>query len=52
MKAEAHSLEQDVTAKLAELDLVVADLNRANERVATIERRNVRQSLCHLEPSC
>ncbi|WOO82006.1 Protein CASP [Vanrija pseudolonga] len=32
--------EQDVAAKLAELDLVVADLNRANERVATVERRN------------
>ncbi|EKC99410.1 vacuole transport-related protein [Trichosporon asahii var. asahii CBS 8904] len=32
--------DKDVTAKLAELDLVVADLNRANERVATIERRN------------
>ncbi|KAL7418489.1 hypothetical protein Q5752_006947 [Cryptotrichosporon argae] len=32
--------EQDVAAKLAELDLVVADLTRANERVATVERRN------------
>ncbi|KAK4689850.1 homeobox protein cut-like, partial [Tremellales sp. Uapishka_1] len=32
--------ERDVTAKLAELDLVVADLSRANERVATVERRN------------
>lgn len=29
-----------MSAKLAELDLVVADLNRANERVASIERRN------------
>ena len=36
--------EYDVTARLAELDLVVADLTRANERVATVERRNVRQS--------
>jgi hypothetical protein len=34
-------LEQDVSAKLGELDLVVADLTRANERVATVERRNV-----------
>jgi homeobox protein cut-like len=33
--------ENDVAAKLAELDLVVTDLNRANERVATVERRNV-----------
>lgn len=41
---QSDSPEQDVTAKLAELDLVVADLNRANERVATIERRNVRHS--------
>lgn len=35
------TLEQSVSARLAELDLVVADLARANERVATIERRNV-----------
>jgi hypothetical protein len=34
-------IEQDVVARLAELDLVVADLTRANERVATVERRNV-----------
>ena len=33
--------EQDVAARLAELDLVAADLTRANERVATVERRNV-----------
>ncbi|KAK1922128.1 CASP C terminal-domain-containing protein [Papiliotrema laurentii] len=32
--------EQDVAARLAELDLVAADLTRANERVATVERRN------------
>ncbi|RXK36992.1 homeobox protein cut-like [Tremella mesenterica] len=32
--------EQDVAARLAELDLVAADLSRANERVATVERRN------------
>ncbi|WRT70279.1 uncharacterized protein IL334_007277 [Kwoniella shivajii] len=32
--------EQDVAARLAELDMVAADLTRANERVATIERRN------------
>ena len=33
--------EQDVAARLAELDMVAADLTRANERVATVERRNV-----------
>ncbi|WWC64644.1 uncharacterized protein I303_107255 [Kwoniella dejecticola CBS 10117] len=32
--------EQDVAARLAELDMVAADLSRANERVATVERRN------------
>lgn len=32
--------EQDVEARLAELDMVAADLVRANERVATVERRN------------
>jgi hypothetical protein len=31
-----------VAARLAELDMVAADLTRANERVATVERRNVR----------
>lgn len=36
-----NDADQDVTAKLAELELVVADLTRANERVATVERRNV-----------
>lgn len=34
--------EQDVAARLSELDMVAADLSRANERVATVERRNVR----------
>ncbi len=32
--------DQDVMSRLAELDIVVADLERANERVATVERRN------------
>ncbi|WWD19588.1 hypothetical protein CI109_104049 [Kwoniella shandongensis] len=32
--------EQDVAARLAELDMVAADLTRANERVAAVERRN------------
>ncbi|OJT15752.1 Protein CASP [Trametes pubescens] len=37
-----HTQRQDheVVAKLAELDMVVADLEHANSRVATVERRN------------
>ncbi|CAE6431019.1 unnamed protein product [Rhizoctonia solani] len=37
-----HSQRQDqeVDAKLAEMDLVAADLERANSRVAAVERRN------------
>jgi hypothetical protein len=34
-------IDQEVYAKLAEMDMVVADLERANTRVATVERRNV-----------
>ncbi|KAJ9119903.1 hypothetical protein QFC24_005386 [Naganishia onofrii] len=36
----SHRLDQDTVAKLLELDFVVAELQRANERVATVERRN------------
>ncbi|EPT04993.1 hypothetical protein FOMPIDRAFT_1156498 [Fomitopsis schrenkii] len=32
--------DQEVVSKLAELDMVVADLEQANSRVATVERRN------------
>ncbi|OCH92318.1 hypothetical protein OBBRIDRAFT_833541 [Obba rivulosa] len=32
--------DQEVVAKLAELDMMVADLEQANNRVATVERRN------------
>ncbi|KAJ2917790.1 hypothetical protein MD484_g2641, partial [Candolleomyces efflorescens] len=37
-----HSQRQDqeVFAKLAEVDMIVADLDRANSRIATVERRN------------
>ncbi|KII92832.1 hypothetical protein PLICRDRAFT_172872 [Plicaturopsis crispa FD-325 SS-3] len=37
-----HSQRQDqeVVGKLAEVDMIVADLERANSRVATVERRN------------
>ncbi len=34
-------LDQEVIAKLAEMDMLVSDLERANSRVATVERRNV-----------
>ena len=33
--------DHEVVAKLAELDMMVADLERANSRVVTVERRNV-----------
>ncbi|KZV97753.1 hypothetical protein EXIGLDRAFT_348330 [Exidia glandulosa HHB12029] len=32
--------DQEVVAKLAEMDMIVADLERANSRVVTVERRN------------
>ncbi|KAF5370573.1 hypothetical protein D9758_001927 [Tetrapyrgos nigripes] len=37
-----HSQRQDqeVVAKLAEVDMIVADLDRANSRIAALERRN------------
>lgn len=38
-----RSSDQETLAKLAELDIVAADLERANARVATVERRNVRK---------
>lgn len=34
-------VDQEVVGKLAEVDMIVADLERANSRVATVERRNV-----------
>jgi homeobox protein cut-like len=34
------ALDQDTVAKLVELDSIVDELQRANERVATVERRN------------
>lgn len=43
----SHALhsDQEVVAKLAEVDMIVADLERANSRVVTVERRNVRTSI-------
>lgn len=33
--------DQEVVAKLAELDMIAAELEAATSRVATVERRNV-----------
>lgn len=41
-----YFIDQEVVAKLAEVDMIVADLDRANSRVATVERRNVRLTGC------
>jgi homeobox protein cut-like len=32
--------DADVITKLAEMDMLMSDLERANSRVATVERRN------------
>jgi homeobox protein cut-like len=54
--SNASFLDQQVVSKLAEMDMIVADLERANSRVATVERRNVRQSdvlqCIHLSHRC
>lgn len=34
--------DQDLVSRLAEADMVLADLERANSRVAAVEGRNVR----------
>lgn len=36
--------DQDLVSRLAEADMVLADLERANSRVAVVEGRNVRHS--------
>lgn len=36
-------VDQEVVDKLAEVDMIAADLERANSRVATVERQNVRE---------
>jgi homeobox protein cut-like len=41
-------LDQEVMSKFAEVDMIVADLERANSRVATVERRNVSNFACSL----
>jgi len=34
-------LDQEVVAKLAEVDMIIADLDRANSRIVALEHRNV-----------
>lgn len=34
-------VDQETVAKLAEVDMIIADLDRANSRVAALEHRNV-----------
>lgn len=34
--------DQEVVAKLAELDMIASELEAATSRIATVERRNVR----------
>ena len=34
-------LDQEIVAKLAEVDMIIADLDRANTRIVTLEHRNV-----------
>jgi hypothetical protein len=45
----AVSSDQEVISKLAETDMLVSDLERANSRVATVERRNVMSSFMSLQ---
>lgn len=39
-----YSVDAEGVATLAEMDMLVADLERANSRVAAVERRNVGSS--------
>jgi len=36
-----YPIDAGVVTELAEMDMLVADLERANSRVAAVERRNV-----------
>ena len=40
------AIDQEVVAKLAEVDMIIADLDRANSRIAALEHRNVGLTLC------
>jgi hypothetical protein len=35
------AIDDEVVAKLAEVDMIIADLDRANSRIAALEHRNV-----------
>lgn len=39
-----YPVDAEGVAKFAEMDMLVADLERANSRVAAVERRNVSSS--------
>lgn len=39
-----YPADAEVVTKLAEMDMLLADLERANSRVAAVERRNVSSS--------
>lgn len=51
LSTDVLSADADVVSKLAELDMVVGDLERANSRVAAVERRNVSHSY-HAPSKC
>lgn len=38
---QLRTIDQEVVAKLAEVDMIIADLDRANSRIAALEHRNV-----------
>lgn len=40
MQSDGMPIDADVITKLAEMDMLMSDLERANSRVATVERRN------------
>jgi hypothetical protein len=45
------AIDQEVVAKLAEVDMIIADLDRANSRIASLEHRNVNYIFLYLH-SC
>ncbi|KAL0579169.1 hypothetical protein V5O48_002850 [Marasmius crinis-equi] len=40
MLSLTYDIDEEVVSKLAEVDMIVADLERANSRIAALERRN------------
>lgn len=39
--SQIWATDEEVIAKLAEVDMIIADLDRANSRIASLEHRNV-----------